>query len=95
MPEGRDFPLFADRGVLSFCPFLFCLRRVTFFPWRKKVTKERHLRGEGFRFPSSLKNPLTLKRPKREGRSPPSLETLTLGVGDYQIAPLPRSGKGR
>ena len=44
--------------------FLFCLRRDTFFPWRKKVSKERHLRGEGFRFPSPLKNPLSLKRPK-------------------------------
>ena len=75
--------------------FVFCRPRVTFFPWRKKVTKERHLRGEGFRFPSPLKKPLTLKRPKREGCGPPSLETPSGGLGDYQIAPLPRSGKGR
>ena len=54
----------AVRKVLAFgrwsvgaglCParliFSFCLRRVTFFLWRKKVTKERHSRGKGFRFP--------------------------------------------
>ena len=38
------------RGLFVLFPFL-CLRRVTFFPWRKKVTKERHLRKGGFRFP--------------------------------------------
>ena len=56
--------------VLLFKDVLICLRRVTFFPCRKKVTKERHSRGEGFRFPSPLKNPLTLKRPKGEGLRP-------------------------
>ena len=75
-------------------PLSFCLRRDTFFPWRKKVSKERHSRGKGFRFPFPLENPLSLKRPKREGCGPPSLETPTSGLGDYQIAPLPRSGKG-
>ena len=63
------------RGALS----SFCLRRVTFFSWRKKVTKERHLRKGGFRFPPFLKNPIPLKRPKREGCGPPSLETPTCG----------------
>ena len=72
-----------------------CLRRVTFFPCRKKVTKERHSRGEGFRFPSPLKNPLTLKRPKGEGLRPLPFGNPHPGIGDYQIAPLPRSGKGR
>ena len=46
--------------------FVFCRPRVTFFPCRKKVTKERHLRGEGFRLPSPLKKPLTLKRPNNK-----------------------------
>ncbi len=32
------------------------LRRVTFFSWRKKVTKERHLRKGDFDFPLFLKN---------------------------------------
>ena len=50
--------------------FLFCLRRVTFFPCRKKVTKERHLRKGGFRFPPFLKNLFPLKRPKGEGLRP-------------------------
>ena len=72
-----------------------CLRRVTFFPCRKKVTKERHSRGERFRFPSPLKNPLTLKRPKGEGLRPLPFGNPHPGIGDYQIAPLPRSGKGR
>ena len=76
------------------CLFTFCLRRDTFFPWRKKVSKERHLRGEGFRFPSPLKNPLTLKRPKGRGCAPPLWKPHPRRVGDYQIAPLPRSGKG-
>ena len=57
--------------------FFICLRRVTFFSWRKKVTKERHLRKGGFRFPPFLKNLFPLKRPKREGDGPPSLETLS------------------
>ena len=81
--------------VLLFMDVLVCLRRVTFFPWRKKVTKERHSRGEGFRFPSPLKNPLTLKRPKGEGLRPLPFGNPHPGRGDYQIAPLPRSGKGR
>ena len=90
---GRRCPPVQDFSF--FCPFPFCLRRVTFFPWRKKVTKERHLRGEGFRFPSPLKKPLTLKRPKGRAAALP-FGNLTPGVsGDYQIAPLPRSGKGR
>ena len=72
-----------------------CLRRVTFFPCRKKVTKERHSRGEGFRFPSPLEKPLTLKRPKGEGLRPLPFGNPHPGIGDYQIAPLPRSGKGR
>ena len=95
--ESIQRTAFKGRGISIF-PFLlspFCLRRDTFFPWRKKVSKERHLRGEGFRFPSPLKNPLSLKRPKREGCGPPSLETSSGGLGDYQIAPLPQSGKGR
>ena len=54
---GRDFPF-------------LCLRRDTFFPWRKKVSKERHLRKGGFRFPPFLKNPFPLKRPKGEGLRP-------------------------
>ena len=58
--------LFASDGGLSFLLY-FCLRRVTFFLWRKKVTKERHLRKGGFRFPPFLKNLFPLKRPKREG----------------------------
>ena len=86
--------LFASDGGLSFLLY-FCLRRVTFFLWRKKVTKERHLRGEGFRFPSPLKNPLTLKRPNGEGLLPLPFGKPHPGVSDYQIAPLPRSGKGR
>ena len=81
--------------VLLFMDVLVCLRRVTFFPCRKKVTKERHSRGEGFRFPSPLKNPLTLKRPKGEGSRPLPFGNPHPGRGDYQIAPLPRSGKGR
>ena len=81
--------------VLLFMDVLACLRRVTFFPCRKKVTKERHSRGEGFRFPSPLKNPLTLKRPKGEGLRPLPFGNPHPGIGDYQIAPLPRSGKGR
>ena len=85
--------LFASDGGLSFLLY-FCLRRVTFFLWRKKVTKERHLRKGGFRFPPFLKNLFPLKRPKREGDGPPSLETPS-GGGDYQIAPLPHCGKGR
>ena len=73
----------------------FCLRRVTFFHWRKKVTKERHLRKGGFRFPPFLKNPIPLKRPNGKGvRALPFGNPLP-GVGDYQIAPLPQSGKGR
>ena len=79
--ESIQRTAFKGRGISIF-PFLlspFCLRRDTFFPWRKKVSKERHLRGEGFRFPSPLKNPLSLKRPKREGCGPPSLETPSRG----------------
>ena len=72
-----------------------CLRRVTFFPCRKKVTKERHSRGEGFRFPSPLKKPLTLKRPKGKGVRALPFGNPHPGISDYQIAPLPRSGKGR
>ena len=87
-PGAGSFLLFVADGSLSFLgergtfraparvTFL-CLRRVTFFPWRKKVTKERHLRKGGFRFPPFLKNPIPLKRPKREGCGPPSLETPT------------------
>ena len=84
------------RRVIFFPPLSLCLRRDTFFPWRKKVSKERHLRGEGFRFPSPLKNPLTLKRPKGEGLRPlPFGNPYPRGFGDCQIAPLPQSGKGR
>ena len=74
--------LFVYGGILSFPkgrgvprPGAGCLRRDTFFPWRKKVSKERHSRGKGFRFPFPLENPPSLKRPKREGCGPPSLET--------------------
>ena len=56
---------------------------------------KRRSRGEGFRFPSPLKNPLTLKRPKGRGRDPSPLETPPGGLCDYQIAPLPLRGKGR
>ena len=66
-------------GYFLSLSFLFCLRRDTFFPWRKKVSKERHLRKGGFRFPPFLKNPFPLKRPKREGCGPPSLETPSGG----------------
>ena len=69
----------AHRARWRFFVFSFCLRRDTFFPWRKKVSKERHSRGKGFRFPFPLENPPSLKRPKREGRGPPSLETPTGG----------------
>ena len=48
---GADGAVRPCRIFPSFCPFPFCLRRVTFFPCRKKVTKERHLRKGGFRFP--------------------------------------------
>ena len=88
------FPFCRPRGAF-FSPLSFCLRRVTFFPWRKKVTKERHLRKGGFRFPPFLKVPFPLKRPKGRGCDPSPLETSPWGGGDYQIAPLPRSGKGR
>ena len=83
------------RPLVFLSLFLFCLRRVTFFPWRKKVTKERHLRKGGFRFPPFLKNLFPLKRPKGRGGDPSPLETPPWGLGDYQIAPLPQSGKGR
>ena len=79
---GRDFPF-------------LCLRRVTFFSWRKKVTKERHLRKGGFRFPPFLKNLFPLKRPKGRDRDPSPLETPPGGLCDYQIAPLPLRSKGR
>ena len=49
-------------------PFFLCLRRGTFFPERKYP--KNGLRGEGFRFPSPLKNPLSLKRPNGEGLRP-------------------------
>ncbi len=49
----------------------------------------------GFRFPSPLKNPLTLKRPKGKGVRALPFGNPHPGIGDYQIAPLPRSGKGR
>ena len=76
--------------------FFICLRRVTFFSWRKKVTKERHLRKGGFRFPPFLKNLFPLKRPNGEGLRPlPFGNPHPEGFGDYQIAPLPRCGKGR
>ena len=88
-----------------FCSF--CLRRGTFFIislsasggvlsflGERKYPKN-GLRKGGFRFPPFLKNLFPLKRPKREGGGPPSLETPSGGFGDYQIAPLPRSGKGR
>ena len=74
---------------------LICLRRVTFFHWRKKVTKERHLRKGGFRFPPFLKNPIPLKRPNGKGVRALPFGNPHPGVGDYQIAPLPQSGKGR
>ena len=80
--------------VLFFMDVLICLRRVTFFPCRKKVTKERHLRKGGFRFPPFLKNLFPLKRPKGRAATPP-LWKPPPGEGDYQIAPLPQSGKGR
>ena len=92
--------LFVYGGILSFPkgrgvprPGAGCLRRVTFVN-SDKSNQKRHSRGKGFRFPFPLENPLSLKRPKREGCGPPSLETPTSGLGDYQIAPLPRSGKG-
>ena len=99
-PRTDDAQPFGRRRVgAGRCPALWlflplCLRRVTFVS-SDKSNQKRHLRGEGFRFPSPLKNLLSLKRPKREGCGPPSLETPSGGVGDYQIAPLPRSGKGR
>ena len=87
--QGAAFPEAAKgcsaprRGSLFQCvgaddsvrpePLSFCLRRVTFFPWRKKVTKERHSRGKGFRFPFPLENPPSLKRPKGRGLRPPPL----------------------
>ena len=89
---GEGF--YPARGLFVLFPFL-CLRRVTFFPCRKKVTKERHLRKGGFRFPPFLKNLFPLKRPKGRGYDPSPLETSPGVLGDYQIAPLPRSGKGR
>jgi len=36
MPEGRDFFLFADRGVLSFLPFLFADRGLLSFLGERK-----------------------------------------------------------
>ena len=82
LPDG--FPFF----------FSFGLRRVTLVN-SDKSNHKRHSRGKGFRFPFPLENPPSLKRPKREGRGPPSLETPSGGRSDYQIEPLPRSGKGR
>ena len=64
---------------------LICLRRVTFFPCRKKVTKERHSRGEGFRFPSPLKNPLTLKRPKGRAAALPFGNPSGAGAGRHAL----------
>ena len=58
-----------------------CLRRVTFFPWRKKVTKERHLRKGGFRFPPFLKNLFPLKRPKGRGCDPSLFGNTLRGFG--------------
>ena len=62
MREVLAFGRWSVGAVL--CParriFSFCLRRVTFFLWRKKVTKERHSRGKGFRFPFPLENPPSL-----------------------------------
>ena len=60
-------------GICQISPaaicFLPCLRRGTFFPKRKYP--KNGLRGEGFRFPSPLKDPLSLKRPNGEGCGPP------------------------
>ena len=60
----------------------------------RKSPKNRQ-RGEGFRFPSPLKKPLTLKRPKGKGVRALPFGNPHPGIGDYQIAPLPQSGKGR
>ena len=73
---------------------LYCLRRVTFVN-SDKSNQKRHSRGKGFRFPFPLENPPTLKRPKGRGRDPSLWKPHPGGLGDYQIAPLPRSGKGR
>ena len=81
--------------LLAFFFFRF-LSPTGYFLSRKKVSKERHLRGEGFRFPSPLKNPHSLKRPKGEGLRPlPFWKPPPRGSCDYQIAPLPHCGKGR
>ena len=126
--QREIFPSFAFGEVLSFPkergvprPGAGCLRRVTFFPWRKKVTKERHLRKGGFRFPPerALRVRLTIFAKQKSIFRLNAKETpdgflshylpfrrlsvcacLPLwkhppGLGDYQIAPLPRSGKGR
>ena len=85
---------FKGRGIsISFLLFVFCLRRVTFVN-SDKSNQKRHSRGKGFRFPFPLENPPSLKRPKREGCGPPSLETPSGGVprlrarrGDVGIAP--------
>ena len=49
--------------------------------------------GDGVRRASLSAFCLILERPKREGCDLPSLKHPP-GVGDYQIAPLPQSGKG-
>ena len=74
--------------------FSFCLRRGTFFSWRKKVTKERHSRGKGFRFPFPLENPPSLNDQRGRAVALP-LWKHPPWRGDCQIAPLPQSGKGR
>ena len=99
---ARDFPFFCasaryflsrkERGCSA--PRRGCLRRVTFFPWRKKVTKERHLRKGGISISPFLKDP-SLETTKGRGRDPSPLETSPRGFGDYQIAPLLLCGKGR
>ena len=60
-------------------PFTFSFASGGYFLSRKKVPKELFKGGEGFRFPSPLKN-LSLKRPKREGRGPPLGNTSGEGV---------------
>ena len=55
-----------------------CLRRVTFAN-SGKSNQKRHSRGKGFQFSFPLEKPPTLKRPKREGCGPPSLETPSVG----------------